>query len=42
MAPSLIFIHKGNQESTNYDTLMPKSSNDEFAYWSDEIGLVGF
>jgi len=33
----LIFIHKGNQESTNYDTLMPKSINDEFAYWSDEI-----
>lgn len=33
----LIFIHKGNQESTNYDTLMPKSINDEFSYWSSEI-----
>ena len=33
----LIFIHKGNKLSTNYDTLMPKSVNQEFAYWKDEI-----
>jgi len=33
----LIFIHKGNKTSTNYDTLMPKSVNEEFAYWKDEI-----
>jgi phosphatidylserine/phosphatidylglycerophosphate/cardiolipin synthase-like enzyme len=33
----LIFIHKGNKQSTNYDTLMPKSVNEEFAYWKDEI-----
>jgi PLD-like domain len=33
----LIFIHKGNKQSTNFDTLMPKSVNEEFAYWKDEI-----
>lgn len=33
----LIFIHKGNKQSTNYDTLMPKSVNQEFAYWQDEL-----
>ena len=33
----LVFIHKGNVQSTNFDTLMPKSVNEEFAYWKDEI-----
>jgi phosphatidylserine/phosphatidylglycerophosphate/cardiolipin synthase-like enzyme len=33
----LIFIHKGKTDSTNYDTLMPKSINDEFSYWASEI-----
>jgi hypothetical protein len=33
----LIFIHKGNEQSTNFDTLMPKAIGEEFSYWSDEI-----
>ena len=33
----LVFIHKGDKKSTNFDTVIPKNINDEFGYWTKEI-----
>lgn len=33
----LVFIHKGNTQSTNFDTIIPKAIGEEFSYWSEEI-----
>lgn len=33
----IVFIHKGNTQSTDFDTLIPKAIGGEFSYWSKEI-----
>jgi phosphatidylserine/phosphatidylglycerophosphate/cardiolipin synthase-like enzyme len=34
----IVFIHKGDKQSTDYDTLIPKAIGGEFSYWKKEIG----
>ncbi len=33
----LVFIHKGNAQTTDYDTIIPKAIKGEFSYWENEI-----
>lgn len=33
----LVFTDKGNTQATNFEAIIPKNVNDEFAFWSDEL-----
>ncbi len=33
----LVFMHKGSPESTNFDTIIPKAINEQFAFWATEL-----